>query len=291
MVAANKVAASIMEHFASHKAHGYTQGSGRWGDSTTEYVKVGGGRFPVAGGDRDCSSGIISAYEAAGVPVRDKGATYTGNMKQAFLATGMFEWKPMTFKARRGDVYLNHVNHTAMCVDDSPDKLAEFWLNENGGITGGKKGDQTGGECRVKGYYSFPWDGILHFTGQQKVSYSVTVTAYRLNVREAPGTSSRKVGEFKRGDVLTITHQRPVGNAVWGKTSKGWVHLGRYTKRTVKAASANLNARAGAGTAFKKTGSYKKGERFDVTDYRLVGTSTWGKSPKGWVHLGYTSHA
>lgn len=288
MAAANEVAASIMEHFASHSAHGYTQGSGRWGDSSMEYVKVGGGRFPVAGGDRDCSSGIISAYEAAGVPVRDKGATYTGNMKAAFLATGMFEWKPMTFIAQRGDVYLNHVNHTAMCVDDKPDRLAEFWLNENGGITGGKKGDQTGGECRVKGYYDFPWDGVLHFTGEQKVSYSVTVTASSLNVREAPGTSSKKVGAFKRGDVLAITHQRPVGDAVWGKTSKGWVHLGLYTKRAVKAASANLNARAGAGTAFKKTGGYKKNDRFDVTDYRMVGTATWGKSPKGWVHLGYT---
>ena len=287
MVAANEVAASIMEHYATHSAHGYTQGSGRWGDRKTENVKVGGGVFKVAGGDRDCSSGVISAYEAAGV---DVDATYTGNMKQAFLATGMFEWKPMTFKARRGDVYLNHVNHTAMCVDDSPDKLAEFYLNERGGITGGKKGDQTGGECRIANYYDFPWDGILHFTGAQKVSYGATVTAYRLNIRKEPGKAREKVGSYKRGEVVSVTEQRPVGNAVWGKTKKGWIHLG-YTKRTVRCTAANLNARAGAGTAFKKTGSYKKGDEFSVTDYRMVGTATWGKTKKGWVHLGYTEKA
>ena len=171
MVAANEVAASIMEHYASHSAHGYTQGSGRWGDRKTENVKVGGGVFKVACGDRDCSSGVISAYEAAGV---DVDATYTGNMKDAFLATGMFEWKPMNYRAKRGDIYLNHVNHTAMCVDDKPDKLAEFFLNERGGITGGKKGDQTGGECRIANYYDFPWDGILHYNGKADTEDDMT---------------------------------------------------------------------------------------------------------------------
>lgn len=288
MVAANNVAASIMEHYASHSAHGYTQGSGRWGDGKVESVKVGGGVFKIAGGDRDCSSGVISAYQAAGV---DVDATYTGNMMQAFLATGMFEWKPMSYHAKRGDIYLNHVNHTAMCVDDAPDKLAEFWLNENGGITGGKKGDQTGGECRIANYYNFPWDGILHFTGHQKASYSVLVTAYKLNIRKAPGTGNEKVGSYKRGDVLAITAQRPVGNQLWGKTKKGWVCLNGYTKRTVRCTAPNLNARAGAGTAFSKTGAFKKGDEFSVTDYRMVGTDTWGKTRKGWVSLKYTSKA
>ena len=274
-----------MEHYASHSAHGYTQGSGRWGDGTTENVKVGGGVFKIAGGDRDCSSGVISAYKAAGVNVD---ATYTGNMKDAFLATGMFEWKPISYTAKRGDVYLNHVNHTAMCVSDKPDRLVEFYLNEKGGITGGKKGDQTGGECRVRSYYDFPWDGILRFTGTQKVKHSVLVTTFRLNIRREPGTGGVKVGQYKRGDVIAITEQRPVGSQVWGKTKKGWVCLNGYTKRTVRCTAANLNARAGAGTAFKKTGAFKRGDEFSVTDYRMVGTAIWGKTKKGWVHLGYT---
>ena len=33
----------------------------------------------------DCSSFVISAYEQAGVPVKTKGATYTGDMKEVFL--------------------------------------------------------------------------------------------------------------------------------------------------------------------------------------------------------------
>ena len=36
----------------------------------------------------DCSSSIISAFEAAGIPVKSRGATFTGNMRSVFLACG-----------------------------------------------------------------------------------------------------------------------------------------------------------------------------------------------------------
>ena len=155
-----EVAATIMDHYCEHNAHGYTQGS-RWGNGQTESIEVGGKVFYFAGGDRDCSSGVISAYQAAGLNVD---ATYTGNMLDGFLATGMFEWHDMSFIAQRGDIYLNITNHTALCSTAVPDMLSEFAIAETGGIYG-VEGDQTGVEAYTHEYYDYPWDGILHFIG------------------------------------------------------------------------------------------------------------------------------
>lgn len=160
----NEVAAQIMEHLVTHdgdEGHGYTWGN-RWGDNKTEQLLIDGKYYKFSGGDRDCSSAVISAYQAAGLDVK---ATYTGNMIDGFLATGKFSKKPMSFTAQRGDIYLNVANHTAMCLTPEPDVLAEFCINEFGEVYGGKQGDQTGGESRKAPYYSYPWDCILHFTG------------------------------------------------------------------------------------------------------------------------------
>ena len=51
---------------ANDNTHGYDQ-QYRWGP------------------DYDCSSLIISAWQQAGVPVKTKGAAYTGNMNLRFL--------------------------------------------------------------------------------------------------------------------------------------------------------------------------------------------------------------
>lgn len=167
------VSATLMEHLCNHDWHGYTQGNGRWGDGEGVCnVDVEGETFSVEQGDRDCSSAVIDCWRQAlkGTPYEASlnGATYTGNMKSVFSASGLFEVQPMSFIAQRGDIYLNEVNHTAMCVSAVPDMLAEFSLNELGGIIGGTVGDQTGNESSVHAYYvpSFGWDLILHYNGK-----------------------------------------------------------------------------------------------------------------------------
>lgn len=61
-----------MENLANDDSHGYDQ-IYRWGEK----------------GDYDCSSAVITAWENSGVPVKSKGgATYTGNMRSAFLNYG-----------------------------------------------------------------------------------------------------------------------------------------------------------------------------------------------------------
>lgn len=70
-------AALFAVNIANDNAHGYDQ-INRWGNP-----------------DFDCSSLVITSYEKQGVPVKSKGATYTGNMKDAFKRCGFVEVKDM----------------------------------------------------------------------------------------------------------------------------------------------------------------------------------------------------
>lgn len=131
---------------ARDDSHGYDQAN-RWG------------------ADYDCSSLVISAYEAAGVPVRRNGATYTGNMRSAFKRCGFREVEDHTLKA--GDVLLNEAKHTALYIGGG--QLVQASLNELGTVTGGATGDQTGSEISVRSYYSYPWDCVLRYEGDTEI--------------------------------------------------------------------------------------------------------------------------
>lgn len=138
-----------MEDHAKDDSHGYDQ-KYRWGEK----------------GDYDCSSAVISAWQAAGVPVKDKGATYTGNMKKVFLSCGFKDvTKSVNLKTGkgllRGDVLLNTVHHVAMYCGSG--KEVEASINEKGKAVGGKPGDQTGKEFLVRSYRNYPWDCVLQY--------------------------------------------------------------------------------------------------------------------------------
>ena len=164
-----EVALLLFVHLCTHNKHGYTMDvNGRQG-SGEEVVDIYGHKYTIKGGDRDCSSAIISAFEAAGISCG--GATYTGNMKKCMVASGNFKAEPMTYIAQGSDVYLNEKYHTAMCISAVPDVLGQFSINEKGTGYGGKVGDQLQkgeydstygrGESHLKPYYDYPWDCIL----------------------------------------------------------------------------------------------------------------------------------
>lgn len=161
-----EAAARIMEHLCEHAAHGYAQDA-RNGQGACS-LDIDGETYVFPGGDADCSSAIIRALSAAGFDTA--GASYTGNMRSCLCATGAWESMPMSYTAHRGDIYLNEANHTAMCTSAVPDMLAEFSINENGGISGGQVGDQTGRESRIAAYYDYPWDCILKCTDGAQAS-------------------------------------------------------------------------------------------------------------------------
>ena len=153
-----------MEAWARDDSHGYDQDY-RWGEK----------------GDYDCSSARISAWENAGVPVKSKGATYTGDMRTVFLSCG---FKDITNKVNvatgagliRGDVLLNTVHHTAMYCGNG--KEVEASINEKGTAHGGKPGDQTGKEFLIRNYRNYPWDCILRY--QESSSRSTTTTTEKV---------------------------------------------------------------------------------------------------------------
>lgn len=124
------------------------------------------------GADYDCSSLVISAYEQAGVLVKTQGATYTGNMRPVFLRCGFTDVTKSVDLAtgkglQRGDVLLHEVKHTALYLGGG--KIVHASANELGKATGGKTGDQTGGEICTRSYYNFPWQCVLRYTAEAHI--------------------------------------------------------------------------------------------------------------------------
>lgn len=191
-------AVNYMKQIANDSKHGYSQLS-RWGN-------------PDTWSDYDCSSLVISAYEAAGVKVKTAGATYTGNMYNVFLKQG---FKDVTSSVnlstgsglKAGDVLLNHSSHTAMMINTT--QLAQASIDEKGGIMGGKVGDQTGYEIHIRSYYNYPWNCVLRFPeetpkpkpkpvldekGYVKGDSTIGVYSYKLHLIRA-----KKLGIVKQG--------------------------------------------------------------------------------------------
>lgn len=139
-----------MESWAQDSSHGYDQDY-RWGEK----------------GDFDCSSAVIQAWQNVGVPVKAKGATYTGDMRTVFLSCG---FKDVTSKVNRstgsgllrGDVLLNETHHVAMYCGNG--KEVEASINEKGTAHGGQPGDQTGKEFLIRSYRNYPWDCVLRYS-------------------------------------------------------------------------------------------------------------------------------
>lgn len=151
-----------MEETAKDDRHGYCQDH-RWGED----------------GDYDCSSAVITAWEQAGIPVKTKGATYTGNMLSIFKANGFQDVTAQIDRSTgaglvRGDVLLNTAHHTAMYCGNG--KEVEASINEKGTAHGGKPGDQTGKEFLIRSYRNYPWTNVLRYTGGN--STPVTVKNY-----------------------------------------------------------------------------------------------------------------
>lgn len=143
---------------AEDSAHGYDQ-TNRWGPNY------------------DCSSFVITAWNEAGVPVKAAGASYTGNMYFSFIKCGFVDVtndvKLSTGAGlKKGDVLLNKAKHTELYIGSN--KVVKASINENGGVTGGKSGDQTGREIYISGYYNYPWDCVLRYMGAEEKDAPVT---------------------------------------------------------------------------------------------------------------------
>ena len=169
-----EVAAKIHQRMCDDDGFGYSWEE-RYGANTDKVTWVIEGRkYTLNRGDYDCSSSVITAWKMALQGTKYEGmldgAITTHDMRSVFKASGLFEvWDTSSTYAVRGDVYLNDQSHTAMCQDggtgDGPygkDMLSEFCWGDKGAY-GNKRGDQSGYEAYVHGYYDYPWNCTLHY--------------------------------------------------------------------------------------------------------------------------------
>lgn len=172
----NDEAAEIHYFMVTDDRFGYNQQPSRWGESggeTVRFVSSSGREYWIAAGDYDCSSSTITAWRLAvqGTPYEGSldGATYTGDMREVFVNSGLF-WSELS-AASRGDLYLAEGKHVAMCQDGGSDGvfgwdcLSEFNRNENHAASWGESGDQDGYESVFRGYYDDGWNTVLHYNG------------------------------------------------------------------------------------------------------------------------------
>lgn len=152
-----ETAAQWMINLANDDSHGYDQDN-RWGP------------------DYDCSSAIISAWEAAGVPVKSKGASSTSNMRSVFLNCGFTDVIASVnintgSGLQYGDV-LHRSGHVAMYIGNN--QVVHASQNEYGTAHGGTPGDQTGKEICIRSYYNggtnSHWTSVLRYTAESASS-------------------------------------------------------------------------------------------------------------------------
>lgn len=193
----------FMIAIANDNRHGYSQYN-RWGP------------------DYDCSSLTIEAAHRAGYPVKQYGATYTGNMKQAFIKAGFRDvTRSVNLRngsgLKRGDVLLSEKYHVEVYIGNG--QLVGANSDEYGGIAGRNKGDQTGREIWVKNYFVYRkgWDCVLRppVEGGARTTTKTSsgakfiknenwhgITQDVCNVRSSPSTSAPVVAQYGKGESI-----------------------------------------------------------------------------------------
>ena len=166
----------------------------------------------------DCSGAVIAACESA-LPGCTGGATYTGDIRECFTATGLWEWHPAgDTDVVAGDVFLydrEHPGHTGMF--DGTNIIEEY---------------PPEGRCVAYYEYKDGWDGYLHYTGGVPEDdgcayeyygcggrYRVTDAAYpHLNVRTMPNLGASTVAISCPGETVNLEALRTVADGyVWGR--------------------------------------------------------------------------
>ena len=154
------------------------------------------------GGSADCSSLVAAAVNAgygnaaAWAPL--PATSWTGTLRAALTALG---WRtlPPQFPAL-GDVLLAEGSHVAMAVADDG-TLAEAWIDENDDIVGGRPGDQTGQETRLKNYAEHPDTLMGAWTHLLRPPATQAAPTTRAAAPTAPAASAGKPGPLLGVDI------------------------------------------------------------------------------------------
>lgn len=243
MLTVGEKIAQIMEALIRDNSHGYTQGSGRYGDGSVLTLKFSDGtKYQVSGGDRDCSGAVRTCVgKALGKSMPS--TFWTGNEDDVLRGLGFKRYKCSDEKVRRGDILLRLAGHTEVVLKSAAESstghpiCGGFRINEIGTILGGRKGDQTGSEATSGRYYPAKWDYLYRWekdtkgagaakTAPKKQAPKSRITKKarvkvakgsawkviwdKLNVRTKPSLSAHCTGSLPKGYTLYLD----------GKTSK-----------------------------------------------------------------------
>lgn len=168
----------------------------------------------------DCSGAVIASWEAAS-PGSTGGATYTGNMRDRFLATGLWReiewWQDGGNVVQAGDVMIADYDtrlgygHTAIAsgagtlVEEYPPQGQEVaWYNYGNG-----------------------WDHCLRYVGDgndfiggdfiKENDMTYVCVADSVNVRTDPSLSAQAVASYSKGETVTLEADEILAEGyVWG---------------------------------------------------------------------------
>lgn len=259
-----------MEDTAKDNSHGYDQ-IFRWGEK----------------GDYDCSAAVIQSWEQAGVPVKTKGATYTGNIYQVFTKNGFDDITSSVNLVKgtglkRGDVLLAEGHHVAMYCGNGME--VEASINEKGTAKGGKPGDQTGREFLIRAYRNYPWTKVLRYkeSGSKNQNDKLTEVAKAV-IAGKYGDGDKRKKKLKSLGFDPEEVQKKVNELLKGQTTSAQICYEVTAKNGVNLRSSagvkrdNLISALPKGTVVTGTG---KTETVEGAVWRQVKLST-GKT--GWV--------
>lgn len=166
---------------ANDDSHGYDQ-TNRWGP------------------DYDCSSLVYTAAYEAGYNVNRNNPRYTGTIRNDFTAVGFacMSFDGNLYDLDPGDILLNEANHVAIALGNG--MLVEASINEYGGVTGGRPGDQTGNEIHVGRVYNYPWQYVLVPPADYVDIPDFPTINHRGTIYEYHGGDNQKFGIIHHGD-------------------------------------------------------------------------------------------
>ena len=187
---------------------GYSQ-SDRWSALGTDGL--------VEPGNADCSSSTGMALLLGGLIDRDllRGTWYTGNLASKLTGTGLFRavkvggWSLTKLRAQvgAGDILLGP-GHVVVGIGGGT--IVSFEADERGRSTGGRKGDQTGSEGRVREVYarSRGW-------------------SYLLRVRSGADLKGRILDAYAAGDSTAapldrLARRAPQDGRLWAAFVAAW---------------------------------------------------------------------